>query len=99
LQKFDSTDPFKLSELLTDEEKMVEESAKNYAKDKLLPRIKEAYKNEYFDVEIMKEMGSLGYLGCNLKDYGLPGVSSVAYGLIMKEIERVDSGYRSALSV
>lgn len=58
-----------------------------------------AYKDEHFDVEIMKEMGELGFLGCTIDDYDLPGVSSVAYGLINRQIEAVDSGYRSALSV
>lgn len=64
-----------------------------------MPRVIEAYKNEYFDREILREMGSLGFLGCTLNEYDLPGVSSVAYGLINREVERVDSGYRSALSV
>lgn len=78
---------------------MVEETAKAYAQEKLLPRIVKAYKDEYFDVEIMKEMGELGFLGCTIDDYDLPGVSSVAYGLINRQIEAIDSGYRSALSV
>jgi glutaryl-CoA dehydrogenase len=64
-----------------------------------MPRVREAYNKEHFDTNILKEMGSLGLLGCTLKEYDLPGVSSVAYGLINREIERVDSGYRSALSV
>lgn len=77
-----------------------------------MPRIREAYNKERFDTEIMKEYGKLGFLGCTLSDYNLPGVTSVAYGkniiyfnlikwigLINREIERVDSGYRSALSV
>ena len=64
-----------------------------------MPRILKAYKDEYFDTNIMKEMGELGFLGCTIDDYGLPGVSSVAYGLINRQIEAVDSGYRSALSV
>ena len=64
-----------------------------------MPRIRKAYNEEKFDVNILKEMGQLGFLGCTIKEYDLPGVSSVAYGLINREIERVDSGYRSALSV
>jgi glutaryl-CoA dehydrogenase len=64
-----------------------------------MPRVKDAYNKERFDVEIMREFGELGFLGCILTDYNLPGVSSVAYGLINREVERVDSGYRSALSV
>jgi len=64
-----------------------------------MPRIQQAYRDEKFDVEIMKEMGELGFLGCTIKDYDCAGVSSTAYGLINRQIERVDSGYRSALSV
>lgn len=64
-----------------------------------MPRVTEAYQKEKFDVGIMKEMGELGFLGCTISDYDLPGVSSVAYGLINRQIEAVDSGYRSALSV
>ena len=59
---------------------MVRDSARKYAKDSLMPRIKKAYNDEYFDVKILKEMGSLGFLGCTIKDYNLPGLSSVAYG-------------------
>lgn len=64
-----------------------------------MPRVKKAYNDEHFDLEIMKEYGALGFLGCTIPDYGLPGVSSTAYGLINRQIEYVDSGYRSALSV
>lgn len=64
-----------------------------------MPRILEATRKSYFDREIMREMGKMGFLGCTLSDYNLPGVSYVAYGLLNREIERVDSGYRSALSV
>lgn len=64
-----------------------------------MPRIIKAYKDEHFDREIMNEMGDLGFLGCTIDEFGLPGVSSVAYGLINREVEAVDSGYRSALSV
>jgi glutaryl-CoA dehydrogenase len=78
---------------------MVQETARAYAQEKLLPRVTEAYQKEMFHVEIMKEMGELGFLGCTIDEYDLPGVSSVAYGLINREIEAVDSGYRSALSV
>jgi glutaryl-CoA dehydrogenase len=69
-------------DLLTDEERMVEESARQYAQEKLLPRVTKAYKDEHFDIEIMKEMGEMGFLGCTIDEYDLPGVSSVAYGLI-----------------
>lgn len=64
-----------------------------------MPRVREAYNKEHFDLEIMREMGQAGFLGCTIKEYDLPGVSSTAYGLINREVERVDSGYRSALSV
>jgi len=64
-----------------------------------MPRVRKAYNEESFDVEIMKEMGEMGFLGCTIPDYGLPGISSTAYGLINRQVERVDSGYRSALSV
>jgi len=64
-----------------------------------LPRVTEAYQKEKFDLSIMKEMGELGFLGCTIDEYDLPGVSSVAYGLINRQIESIDSGYRSALSV
>ena len=67
-------------DLLTDEEKMIQESAKQYAQEKLLPRVTKAYKEEKFDVEIMREMGEMGFLGCTIDEYDLPGVSSVAYG-------------------
>lgn len=99
LQKFNYLDALNFDGLLTDEERMVEETARQYSQEKLLPRVVEAYKKEHFDVEIMKEMGELGFLGCTIDDYDLAGVSSVAYGLINRQIEAVDSGYRSALSV
>ena len=96
---FSYEDPFLLSEQLTDEERMVQQSARSYARDKLMPRILEANRHERFDVEIMREMGELGLFGATIKGYGCAGVSNVASGLICKEIEWVDSGYRSALSV
>lgn len=92
-------DPLKLSSKLTDEELMIEQSAKQFAHDKLMPRVRKAYNDEHFDIKIMEEFGELGFLGCTLPEYGLPGISSTAYGLINRQIEYVDSGYRSALSV
>jgi len=97
--KFDYTDALNIQSLLTEEEVMVMETARNYAQTKLMPRILLANRNENFDREIMNELGELGFLGCTISEYGLPGISSVAYGLINREIERVDSGYRSAFSV
>jgi glutaryl-CoA dehydrogenase len=96
---FDWQDPLLLEELLTDEEKMVRDTARDFAASRLLPGIVEANRHEKFDPEIMKEMGQLGLLGAPLHGYGCAGVSQVAYGLIAREMERIDSGYRSALSV
>jgi len=96
---FDWQDPLKIDALLTDEEKMVRDSARSYAQTSLMPRITEANRSATFDRNIMKEMGELGLLGATIKDYGCPGVSSASYGLIAKEVERVDSAYRSAMSV
>eukprot|EP00806_Schmidingerella_arcuata_P000213 Macronucleus_119.p1 GENE.Macronucleus_119~~Macronucleus_119.p1 ORF type:complete len:422 (+),score=130.37 Macronucleus_119:1-1266(+) len=98
-EQFNYEDPFKLNALLTDEELAISEAARQFSQEKLMPRVKEAYNKEHFDLAIMKEMGEAGFLGCTIKDYDLPGVSSTAYGLINREVERVDSGYRSALSV
>jgi glutaryl-CoA dehydrogenase len=96
---FDWQDPLLLEDLLTDEEKMVRDTAHDFAQNRLLPGVIEANRHERFDPEIMKEMGALGLLGATLQGYGCSGVSQVAYGLIAREMERVDSGYRSALSV
>ena len=84
---------------LTDDERMIEDVARQFAQEKLLPRVTKAYQEESFDIEIMREYGELGFLGCTIPEYGLPGVSSTAYGLINRQVEYVDSGYRSALSV
>ncbi|HXG99535.1 MAG TPA: acyl-CoA dehydrogenase [Sphingomicrobium sp.] len=97
---FDWTDPFDLDRQLTDEERMVRDTAEAYAKDKLQPRVTEAYLNEDFDREILREMGSLGLLGATVPaEYGGAGLGYVSYGLIARAVERVDSGYRSAMSV
>lgn len=96
---FDWQDPLLLDELLTDEERAVRDAAHDFAQDRLLPGIVEANRHEKFDPAIMREMGELGLLGAPLTGYGCAGVSQVAYGLIAREMERVDSGYRSALSV
>jgi len=93
-------DPLDLASRLTEDERMIGEAARAYARDKLLPRVVSAFAEERFDREIMTEMGQLGFLGPTLpEDYGCAGVSHVAYGLIAREIEAVDSGYRSAMSV
>jgi len=96
--KFDWKDPLNLESSLT-EERMIKDQVSNYCKEKLMPRIVQANRNEKFDRQIMNEMGNMGMLGSTIKGYGCPGVSSVAYGLIAREVERVDSGYRSAMSV
>src|SRR5471030_511304 len=92
-------DPLLLEDQLTEEERMVRDSARAYAKDRLMPRIVEANRQEKFDREIMNEMGALGFLGSTIEGYGCAGVNHVSYGLIAREVERVDSGYRSAMSV
>ncbi len=88
-----------LDQQLTDEERMIRDMARNYAQEKLMPRVLDANRNENFDPQIMREMGELGLLGSTIEGYGCAGVSYVAYGLVSREVERVDSGYRSALSV
>jgi glutaryl-CoA dehydrogenase len=93
-------DPLDLEGELTEEERRVRDTARAYAQDKLFPRVLSAYREERFDREIMSEMGALGLLGSTIPEaYGGAGLGHVAYGLIAREIERVDSGYRSALSV
>jgi glutaryl-CoA dehydrogenase len=96
---FDWADPLLLDEALTEEERMVRDSARAYCQEKLLPRVLEANRHERFHREIMNEMGALGFLGATIEGYGCAGVSYVSYGLIAREVERVDSGYRSAMSV
>jgi len=93
-------DPFMLSDQLSDEERMIRDTAREYCQDKLMPRILEANRNETFDRAIMDEMGGMGFLGCTLpEEYGGAELNYVSYGLIAREVERVDSGYRSAMSV
>ena len=97
---FDWADPFDLDGQLTDEEKLVRDTAEAYAQERLQPRVTEAYLTEHFDRSIMREMGELGLLGATVPDeYGGAGLGYVSYGLIARAVERVDSGYRSAMSV
>jgi len=96
---FQWDDPFLLQEQLTEEERLIREAAQTYAQEKLQPRILEAFRQEHFDRHILSEMGDAGFLGATLQGYGCAGISYVAYGLLAREIERVDSGYRSAMSV
>lgn len=98
--RFDWQDPFALDAQLTDEERMVRDSARQYARERLLPRVTRAYLDEDFDREIMREMGQLGLLGATVpEEYGGAGLGYVSYGLVAREVEAVDSGYRSAMSV
>ncbi|MAX32361.1 MAG: acyl-CoA dehydrogenase [Halomonadaceae bacterium] len=92
-------DPLRLIDQLDEDERMVQRTAHDYCQDKLLPRVLEANRHEHFDREIMNEMGELGLLGATLDGYGGSGLNYVSYGLIAREVERVDSGYRSAMSV
>src|SRR6516165_4186975 len=96
---FDWADPLRLDEALTEEERMVRDSARAYCQEKLLPRVLEANRHERFDRAIMSEMGALGFLGATIEGYGCSGVNYVSYGLIAREVERIDSSYRSAMSV
>ncbi len=93
-------DPLLFNEQLTDEERMIRDTARKYCQEKLMPRILEANRNEVFHREIMDEMGAMGFLGSTIpEEYGGAGLNYVAYGLIARELERVDSSYRSAMSV
>jgi glutaryl-CoA dehydrogenase len=92
-------DPLLLDELLTEEERMIRDAARAFCQEKLMPRVLEANRREHFHREIMNEFGEMGFLGATLEGYGCAGVSYVAYGLMAREVERVDSGYRSAFSV
>jgi len=97
---FNWSDPFDLDGQLNQEERMVRDSARDYCQEQLLPRILEANRHEHFHREIMNELGQLGLLGATLpEEYGCAGVNHVCYGLVAREVERVDSGYRSAMSV
>ncbi|SMF40502.1 acyl-CoA dehydrogenase [Pseudogulbenkiania subflava] len=96
---FSWEDPLLLETLLTEEERMVRDTAHAYCQERLMPRILTANREERFDREIMSEMGELGLLGCTIDTHGCAGLSHVAYGLVAREVERVDSGYRSAMSV
>lgn len=96
---FDWKDPFHMEAMLSEEERLVRDTARQYAQEKLLPRVRDAYRNESSDPAIFREMGALGLLGSTIEGYGCAGVNYVCYGLIAREVEAVDSGYRSMLSV
>ena len=100
MARFDWADPFFLDDQLDDDERMIRDSARAYAQDKLAPRIVDAFQHEVSDPEIFREMGALGLLGPTVPEqYGGVGASYVAYGLVAREVERIDSGYRSMMSV
>ena len=97
--KFVWEDPFMLAEQLSDDERAIVEAANTFCQEKLQTRVLMAARHEKFDREIMNEAGAMGFLGSTIEGYGCAGLSYVAYGLIAREVERVDSGYRSAISV
>jgi glutaryl-CoA dehydrogenase len=97
--QFNWQDPLDLEGQLTQEERMVRDSARDYARDRLMTRVQHAFRNESTDPEIFREMGALGLLGLTIDGYGCAGLGYVAYGLVAREVERVDSGYRSMMSV
>ncbi|MAZ01593.1 MAG: acyl-CoA dehydrogenase [Sneathiella sp.] len=96
---FDPVDPFLLDDQLTEEERLVRDSARDYCQEKLMARVLEANRHETFDRAIFTEMGELGLLGSTIEGYGCAGLGYVSYGLVAREVERVDSGYRSMMSV
>lgn len=98
--RFSWEDPFLLEDQLTDDERMIREAARSFAQERLLPRVIEDYRAERTDHSVFAEMGGVGLLGVTLpEEYGCAGASYVAYGLVAREVERVDSGYRSMMSV
>ena len=98
-QSINWKDPFLLEQQLSDDQRMVRDTAHQFAHEKLLPRVREAFRNEETDPSIFQEMGSVGLLGSTIQGYDCPGVDYMSYGLIAREVERVDSGYRSMMSV
>lgn len=100
LARFDWLDPLRLADQLSEEERLIQQAAHDYCQDRLMPRVRDAFRHETFDPAIMTELGEQGFLGATIpEEYGGAGASYVAYGLIAREVERVDSGYRSAMSV
>jgi glutaryl-CoA dehydrogenase len=92
-------DPFLLEDELSEDERMIRDAARQYCQDKLMPRVKAAFNEEKTDPGIFREMGEMGFLGSTIEGYGCPGVNYVCYGLVAREVERIDSGYRSMMSV
>ena len=98
-QSINWKDPFLLEQQLSDDQRLVRDTASQFAQEKLLPRVKEAFRKEETDPSIFQEMGSVGLLGATISGYDCPGVDYISYGLIAREVERIDSGYRSMMSV
>src|SRR5262250_2849000 len=98
-QTFQWDDPLLFDSQLSEEERLIKDTARKFARESLFPGIIEANRKEKFDPQIMREMGKLGFLGSTIEGYGCAGVNHVSYGLIAREVERVDSAYRSAMSV
>ena len=98
-QNFQWDDPFLITERLTEDERLIVDSVRAYCQDKLMPRVVESHRHEIFHREVLNEMGEMGMLGPTIDGYGCAGVSYTAYGLMSREVERVDSGYRSTMSV
>ena len=96
---FDWQDPLLLEDLLSEDERLIRDSARAFAQEKLMPRVRDAFREERVDRELLPELGALGMLGATIHGYGCAGASYVSYGLVARELERVDSGYRSTLSV
>ncbi|SEJ89662.1 Acyl-CoA dehydrogenase [Marinovum algicola] len=97
---FNWADPFLLDDQLSEEDRMISDTAHQFAQDSQLPRVEKAYLNEHTDPEILREVGALGLLGVTIPEaYGGVGASYVSYGLVVRAVERVDSGYRSMMSV
>ncbi|MBC7376543.1 MAG: acyl-CoA dehydrogenase family protein, partial [Burkholderiaceae bacterium] len=97
--RFNWEDPFLLADQLSDDERAIAEAAHQFCQEKLQPRVLMAARHEKFDREIMNECGAMGFLGSTIEGYGCAGLNYVSYGLVAREVERVDSGYRSAMSV
>jgi glutaryl-CoA dehydrogenase len=96
---FSWEDPFLLDEELGEDERMIRDAARQYCEERLMPRVKDAFNAEKTDPAIFREMGEMGFLGSTIEGYGCPGVNYVCYGLVAREVERIDSGYRSMMSV
>src|SRR5437773_10320295 len=97
---FNWADPLLLEEELSAEERMVRNSARDYCQGKLMPRVRDAFRHETFDRDVFREIGEIGFMGITLPEaYGGAGLSYVCYGLVAREVERLDSGYRSTMSV